>query len=98
MSKFITSRDRINRATGENSSVDWNNFPADIAEQLLNRIGSGKTEEDIPVTTSTACQERIVNFLGFDMTFTQALQLSSLILQFITLLVFVYIAVRTTRR
>lgn len=94
MSKFITSRDRINRATGENSEFDWSQLPAEVASALLEHIGSGKTEEDIPDTPATpACEERIVTVFGHDMTFSQALQLASVALQLISLLLCLSIAI-----
>lgn len=93
MSKLLTSKDRINRATGENSEVDWSQLPADLAEVLLSRIGSGKKEEDIPDTpTYTACQDKIVNVLGYTMTFTQALQLTSVALQVVSIILCIIIA------
>ena len=97
MSKFTTSRDRIMRATGENSTIDWSQVPADIAEELLSRIGKGKSEEDIPDSPASACQERIVTVFGYDLTFSQALQLTSVFLQMISLIMCIVIAIHTRR-
>lgn len=98
MAKLITSRDRINRATGEYSEIDWSQVPADIAQELLSKIGKGKNEEDIPVSPAIACQERIVTVFGYDLTFTQALQLSSVVLQLISLIMCIIIAIHTRRK
>lgn len=98
MSKLITSRDRINRATGEYSEIDWSQVPADIAQELLSKIGKGKNEEDIPVSPAITCQERIVTIFGYDLTFTQALQLSSVVLQLFTLIMCIIIAIHTRRK
>ena len=97
MAKLTTSRDRINRATGEYSDIDWAQLPADVAEALLDKISKGKNEEDIPVANTVACQDRVVTVFGFDMTFSQALQLSSIALQIISLIMCIIIAVHTRR-
>ena len=94
MGKFITSRDRINKATGAESEFDWSQLPADVAQAILNKIGSGKTEDDFPDTPDTpTCQERIVTLFGHDITFSQALQLTSVALQLLSLLLCLSIAI-----
>ncbi len=96
MSKFTTSKDRIFRATGENSTIDWSQLPADVAQVLLERIGSGKNEDDIPDTPAApACSERIVSLFGYDMTFTQALQLTSVALQCVSIILCLIITLHT---
>lgn len=98
MNKLTTSHDRIIRATGENSSINWDELPEDVAAALLDKIKGGKNEEDIPDTpTASSCQERIVHLFGYDMTFSQALQLTSVILQVLSLLFIIVLAIKSRK-
>lgn len=93
MKGFKTSRDRILKATGEESQIEWESLPADVAQQVLNKISSGNTEDDIAVPQlTTPGQPNTIRIFGKTFTLQETLQASCLFLQVIALITTIIIA------
>ena len=98
MNGFKTSRDRILKATGSESQIDWQDLPADVVQQLLNKIGKGNTEDDIAVPELTASgQPNTIRLFGKTFTLQETLQGACLILQIIALITAIIIAHKINR-
>lgn len=92
MKGFTTYNDRINRATGEESEIDWENLPADVAQALLDKIGKGKSEEDIAVPESNCTYNgTVLTILGHYFTLQETLQATGVMLQLISLIITIVI-------
>lgn len=95
MNGFKTSRDRILKATGGESEINWQDLPNDVVQQLLNKISKGNTEEDIAVPQlTTPGQPNTIRIFGKTFTLQETLQASCLFLQVVTLITTIIIAHR----
>ena len=95
MNGFKTSRDRILKATGSESEIDWQDLPNDVVQQLLNKISSGNTEDDIAVPQlTTSGQPNTIRLFGKTFTLQETLQASCLFLQVVALITTIIIAHR----
>lgn len=93
MKGFTTSRDRIVKATGENSAIDWQSLTPEVAQYLLDKIGSGKTAEDIAVPAEThVSQPNTITIFGKTYTLQETLQATCLLLQVLSLITTIVIA------
>ncbi len=99
MRGFITSRDRIAKATGDESTVNWEDVPAEVAQALLDKISKGKSEEDIPAETKTTCEKccTMVTLFGHTLTLAEALQILSVGLQIVALIITITIAAKINK-
>ena len=94
MKGFNTYRDRILKATGENSDIDWQSLPQDVAQELLDKIGNGSYNNHncLPAGNPSCSNNCIVTLFGRNFTLQATMMLSGLVLQLFSVIAMISIA------
>ena len=102
MNGFTTSKDRLLKATGAESEIDWTQVPAALVQTLLATQQNGNTGVVTPQTTTcypyqTTTNDKTIIIAGRVYQLTEALQMISVALQLISIIITLVIAGRISR-
>lgn len=101
MAKFTTCKDRVMRATGEDSNVDWGNLGADTAQYILDGIKNGTLSptghsyDEHTTPTTTANPEYTITIAGKTLALNTILNITNTALRLAMLVALCVIAART---
>ena len=101
MDGFTTSKDRMLKATGAESEIDWSQVPATLLQTLLATQQNGNTGVVTPQTTTCypyqTTNDKTIIIAGHVYQLTEALQMISVALQLISIIITLVIAGRISR-
>ena len=86
MEGFKTYKDRVLKATGEESTIEWEELPREIASDLLDRLtGRGEAIGEETIVAQNKGNKTIV-IGGHSFTFMETMQLASVALQLLSVI------------